>query len=86
MKQFSRVPVTIEEHTDNTGNDKINPPLSQKRAEVVRDYLINQGIDASRLTAKSYGSSNPRATNNTAAGRAINNRVVKIETNKVVIK
>ena len=86
MKQFSRVPVTIEGHTDNTGDDKINLPLSQKRAEAVRDYLIKEGIDAGRLSAKGYGSSNPRATNNTAEGRAINRRVVMIGTTKVAVK
>ena len=86
MKEFSRVPVTIAGHTDNTGNDKINKPLSQKRADAVKEYLIKQGIEASRLTAIGYGSSDPRATNKTAAGRAINRRVTMIGSTRIMVK
>jgi OOP family OmpA-OmpF porin len=76
MKQYPHVQVTIEGHTDATGNDKINDPLSQKRAESVKDYLVSQGIDAGRLTATGYGSKRPIADNKTAKGRALNRRVV----------
>ena len=65
----------IAGHTDNTATDKINIKLSLDRANAVREYLVNRGIDASRLVAKGYGSSRPKADNKTAAGRAINRRI-----------
>ncbi len=65
----------IEGHTDATGSDKVNLPLSQTRAKTVYDYLVSKGIDASRLTSEGYGSSKPVADNKTAAGRALNRRV-----------
>ena len=49
--------------------------LSQKRAEAVKSYLIKQGIDASRLSAKGYGIESPIGDNKTAEGRAKNRRV-----------
>ncbi len=76
MKEYAHVNVTIEGHTDATGNDKINIPLSQSRADAIKTYLVNKGIDAGRLTATGYGSSKPIASNKTAAGRAQNRRVV----------
>ena len=74
MNQFPNAKFAIEGHTDSTGNDKINDPLSQDRANAVRDYLISKGISANRLTAEGFGSKRPIDTNNTAAGRANNRR------------
>lgn len=66
-------------HTDNVGNAKSNQILSEARANTVREYLLDKGIDPSRVTAKGYGLSMPIASNNTAAGRAQNRRTeVKI--------
>ncbi len=65
----------ISGHTDNTGSDKINNQLSYDRANAVREYLVNRGIQGGRLVAKGYGSTKPKATNNTAAGRQINRRI-----------
>lgn len=65
----------IQGHTDNTGNDAINNPLSQARADAVRNYLISRGVDPSRLVAKGYGSTKPVATNATEAGRYQNRRI-----------
>jgi len=76
MKKYPHVKVTIEGHTDATGNDKINKPLSQKRADAVKAYLVKQGIDESRLSSIGYGSTKPIADNKTAKGRAENRRVV----------
>ncbi|MEO7312145.1 MAG: OmpA family protein [Chitinophagaceae bacterium] len=76
LKENEDAKLDIEGHTDNTGSDKINQPLSQNRANAVMKYFVKNGIDASRLTAKGFGSSKPRATNKTAAGRAENRRVV----------
>jgi outer membrane protein OmpA-like peptidoglycan-associated protein len=68
--------VTIEGHTDNVGNDDYNQKLSEKRANSIRQYLIdNFGIKGSRLTAIGYGESKPIASNDTEEGRQINRRV-----------
>src|SRR3989339_516784 len=65
----------VEGHTDASGNDKINNPLSLKRANAVKDYLVAQKIDAARLTAEGFGSTQPIADNKTAKGKALNRRV-----------
>jgi len=65
----------IEGHTDNTGTDAINQPLSERRAQAIVDELVKDGIDATALTAKGYGSSRPIADNGTPEGRAHNRRV-----------
>jgi outer membrane protein OmpA-like peptidoglycan-associated protein len=49
--------------------------LSDNRAKAVKDYLINKGVDASRMTSKGYGDTMPVATNKTAAGKTLNRRV-----------
>lgn len=67
--------VVLEGHTDNTGSDKINLPLSQKRAEATKTYLVSRGVDAGRLSAEGFGSSRPVADNSTPEGRAKNRRV-----------
>jgi outer membrane protein OmpA-like peptidoglycan-associated protein len=67
--------VRVEGHTDSRGNAERNKVLSQKRAEAVRDYLIKQGIEASRLYAVGYGPDRPIADNKTRKGRADNRRV-----------
>ena len=65
----------VEGHTDSTGSDKINNELSQKRADAVRDYLIENGFPAENIKAKGYGSSKPIGDNNTNKGRQANRRV-----------
>jgi outer membrane protein OmpA-like peptidoglycan-associated protein len=65
----------ISGHTDNTGSLKLNTRLSQARAESVVEYLVERGIDETRLDAKGYAFSQPIATNDTAEGRAKNRRV-----------
>jgi outer membrane protein OmpA-like peptidoglycan-associated protein len=71
----NKLALVIHGHTDNTGSDAINNPLSQNRANSVKNYLAGQGISASRMTAKGYGSTSPVADNSTAAGREQNRRV-----------
>ena len=66
--------IEIGGHTDNVGQAAANLKLSLDRANVVRDYLIKKGIDASRLVAQGYGSTKPVADNKTADGRATNRR------------
>jgi OOP family OmpA-OmpF porin len=75
LTQHNRVVVEVAGHTDSVGTDAYNQGLSERRANSVRDYLIEKGINASRLTAVGYGESRPVASNDTAAGRQENRRV-----------
>jgi outer membrane protein OmpA-like peptidoglycan-associated protein len=67
--------VTISGHTDNTGNEKHNLTLSKKRADVVAEYLVNNGVDINRVETSGSGSSKPIAENTTDKGRKKNRRV-----------
>ena len=71
----SPVDVEIAGYASNTGDPDFNLKLSQQRADAVRDYLIRQGADGSRITAKGYGIADPVASNDTADGRRRNQRV-----------
>lgn len=70
-----KISVEISGHTDSNGSDAHNEVLSQGRSEAVVEWLINQGIDVSRLSAKGYGESKPIDTNATKEGQANNRRV-----------
>lgn len=74
LKDVPNLKIEISGHTDNTGSATLNNELSKARAEAVVSYLKGKGIAANRLTAEGYGSSQPVATNNTAAGRQENRR------------
>jgi outer membrane protein OmpA-like peptidoglycan-associated protein len=67
--------VRIVGHTDSTGSDAINNPLSVDRAESVRDYLVARGVAAQRIQVSGMGSKQPVADNTSDAGRAQNRRV-----------
>jgi len=67
--------IQVEGHTDITGGPAINQPLSERRADSVRSYLISQGLDPNSITARGFGESRPVADNSTAAGRQVNRRV-----------
>lgn len=75
MKQYTFTRFAIEGHTDNTGKADANKALSQQRADAVKSYIAQKGIDGNRLQAVGYGSDKPIAANTTAAGRAQNRRV-----------
>jgi len=68
-------------HTDNQGGPNINMPLSQRRAQAVRDWLVRNGVTADRLATEGRGQAEPVADNNSDAGRSLNRRVeaVRIE-------
>jgi peptidoglycan-binding protein ArfA len=66
--------VTVIGHTDNTGSDAVNIPLSDNRARSVADYLVSQGVPAGSVSSRGEGSSAPVASNDTADGRAQNRR------------
>jgi outer membrane protein OmpA-like peptidoglycan-associated protein len=71
----SETNIIIQGHTDSTGSNAINQPLSQRRADHVRDFLAANGVSGSRMTAIGYGSSRPAVPNDTDANRALNRRV-----------
>lgn len=75
LKANPGVSVEIAGHTDSQGDAGYNQNLSDRRANAVRDYLISQGVNGSRLTAAGYGEKQPVADNNSADGRAKNRRV-----------
>jgi outer membrane protein OmpA-like peptidoglycan-associated protein len=67
--------IEVEGHTDSVGGDDYNQRLSERRAESVRAYLVQQKIPPTTLEAEGFGESRPVATNDTAAGRQQNRRV-----------
>ena len=76
MNQYPQTTTTVEGHTDSIGSDAYNQGLSERRANAVRNVLVNQyGVDGSRVNAVGYGKTRPVADNATDAGRAINRRV-----------
>ena len=75
LKNDSTVTAHIEGNTDSIGSEAINQKISVKRAQAVADYLVNCGIDASRITSEGFGKTRPVDTNATKKGRARNRRV-----------
>ena len=75
LKSNPDTDVHIYGHTDSTGGDNINIPLSNQRAGSVESFLSGQGISTSRMTAEGFGSSQPVADNGTTVGRQQNRRV-----------
>ena len=76
LKNNTDCDIAIFGHTDSTGSDAINNPLSVKRAQSVQSYLLGQGVSSSQIkTVDGQGSTNPVADNSTAAGRQQNRRV-----------
>lgn len=75
LKNNPDTDVQIIGHTDSSGTDAINNPLSEKRAQAVYNYLLQSGIGGSRMTSMGMGSTQPIADNTTSAGKAQNRRV-----------
>ncbi len=75
LAEFKETSIKVTGHTDSTGSDKINQPLSERRADSVAMYLRNQRVASARIQAYGYGSRYPVASNDTAAGREANRRV-----------
>jgi OOP family OmpA-OmpF porin len=76
LKSNPELNITIEGYTDNLGSEKYNLELSIKRAESVKNVLISQGIDNTRIQIKGFGDNQPIVSNKTEEGRAKNRRVV----------
>jgi outer membrane protein OmpA-like peptidoglycan-associated protein len=75
LKAHPKTMVKIEGHTDKQGSADYNVELSQRRADAVREFLVNNGVALERITARGMGEDYPVATNSTAAGRRQNRRV-----------
>ena len=75
MNKYEKTYLSVEGHTDSTGQDSYNMNLSRERAQSVKAYLANQDIMAARISTSGFGETRPIATNDTANGRAQNRRV-----------
>jgi len=74
--KYPNLKLRVEGHTDSTGSADYNQTLSQKRADAVRDYLVNEaGLPANQVTAVGFGQTRPIESNDTAEGRTKNRRV-----------
>lgn len=76
LKLNRKFVLEIQGHTDGVGTQGYNLKLSEKRAQAVKDELLKLGVDTKQLTIKGFGKLKPAASNSTAAGRAMNRRVV----------
>ena len=87
LKAHPDTDIQITGYTDNTGSDAINNPLSEKRAQAVYNFLLQQEVAGNRMTSAGMGSANPVASNSTVDGRAQNRRVeVYIHPNEKMIR
>ncbi len=75
MKEYENYRVRVEGYTDSTGEASYNRDLSLRRAQAVRDELLQEGISADRIEVQGFGEEYPKATNTSAAGRQENRRV-----------
>ena len=75
LKKYPKNKIIVAGHADSTGSDAINNPLSTQRAKAVYDYLVGNGLKTLSIQYVGYGSAQPVASNDTAAGRAANRRV-----------
>jgi len=78
LKEHGNLGVVIEGHSDSTGSVQYNQQLSLRRAETVRDSLVELGVDRGRIVTVGKGASEPIASNETPEGRAKNRRVVLV--------
>lgn len=76
LRKNPSISVEVAGHTDSDGTEAYNANLSERRAMTVRNFLIDEGVAADRMTARGYGELQPVAPNNTAEGKAQNRRVV----------
>lgn len=75
LTEDNKSAILVTGYTDNTGNDSINMPLSQARAQAVANYLVAQGVSSNKINAQGHGAANPIASNATPSGREQNRRV-----------
>ncbi len=75
LLEYSGVEITLEGYTNSVGSDTSNLALSQARADILWDWLVDRGVDYTRMIPIGYGENNPVGDNFTAEGRALNDRV-----------
>jgi outer membrane protein OmpA-like peptidoglycan-associated protein len=75
FRQYPDELIDVEGHTDSTGTSEYNQSLSNRRANSVRDFLVDNGVASRSITAVGYGETRPKATNATPEGRQLNRRV-----------
>lgn len=75
LNEYESTYIDVMGHTDSTGSDAYNQTLSERRAQAVAAYLINQGVSSARIATRGYGESQPVADNSTESGRQANRRV-----------
>jgi outer membrane protein OmpA-like peptidoglycan-associated protein len=76
--------VAVEGHTDSVGSDDYNQQLSERRAGSVRNFLVQNGVPLTVISAMGFGESQPVATNDTPEGRQTNRRVELVVTGEVI--
>ena len=74
LKCYPSARVELDGYTDSTGNPAANQKLSMDRADAVKDLLVKNGVEESRISTKGFGETHPLASNATATGRAENRR------------
>jgi len=84
LMAYPGLTVEVDGYTDNVGGEEVNQRLSEKRADVVQDYLLQQGVSPSSLTARGFGEGNPIASNDTSIGRQLNRRVELVLSGEVI--
>ena len=72
---YPSLDIAVGGYTDNKGGDAMNQTLSENRAGAVRDYLVQEGVNATSVSAKGYGNTLPVASNDNSSGRQQNRRV-----------
>ncbi|QTY27553.1 OmpA family protein [Flavobacterium sp. CS20] len=75
LKQYPKVNLIIETHTDASGDEDVNMKLSQERVLSIKNYLLEKGIDSSRIKTKAFGENQPKVNNETLENRQLNRRV-----------
>ena len=75
LQEFDKTIIVVSGHTDSKGSVDYNQALSERRADSVAEYLLDQGVVVARLETIGFGESNPLADNATAEGRSLNRRV-----------
>jgi len=73
--EFPKTAIISQGHTDSSGSEDHNQGLSERRARSVAAYLVNQGVDDTRITSVGYGEQHPIASNDNTNGRSLNRRV-----------
>lgn len=75
FRRYTDEIIDVEGHTDSTGTPDYNQTLSEKRADSVKGFLVDEGVASSRINAIGYGETRPKASNDTPEGRQLNRRV-----------